>query len=150
MANRKIVGLKAGWYNPQTGPKGHVKPIGAGEQEYLEGKSAFNCFAEKSKVILNATPQVQNPDGSVVNLEPGDPENEDVKIDYYEVRWDGEAFQGDAIQKTPVEVSNNEANFGLTPRYVFGPGISGNHTLGGALSANGFRAEAQHELRLNG
>jgi hypothetical protein len=147
MANREIVGAKASWFNPQTGPKGHVKPVG---NEYSRGESAFNCFAEKSKVILNVTPLVKNPDGKVVNLEPGDPENEDVKIGYYAVILDGEESRGDDIQKTPIEVNNMDANYGLTPRYVFGPELSGNHTLNGAVEVNGFRAQAPNDLKLNG
>ena len=73
-----------------------------------------------------------------------------MKIDYYEVTWDGKAYQGDAIQDTPVEVNNMDANYGLTPRYVFGPEITGNHTLGGAVGVNGFRAEPKNDLKLNG
>lgn len=147
MANRKIVGLKCAWYNPQTGEKGKVKPVG---DEYAKGESAFNCFAEKSKVILNATPIVQNEDGTTAPLQPGDPENADVKIDYYAVIYDGQESRGDDIQKTPIEVNNMDVNEGLTPRYVFGPDITGNHTLGAAISANGFRAESPNDLKLNG
>lgn len=143
---RTFSGLRVKFTNPQTGEKGHVKPIGADEKSYLDGSSAFNCFAQKSKVIVDLTPLFS--DGSA--LQPGDPENELVKVDWYEIVFDGKPYRGDAIQESPIEVNNHEANYGLTPRLVFGPELPGNHTLGFRASVNGQVGEEPHTLKLNG
>jgi hypothetical protein len=147
---REFVGLRVKFMNAQTGARGKVKPVrGKEEQQLLRGESAFNCFAEKSKVIADCTPLMAGDDG-VEALAPGEPENDDVVVDWYEVVYDGKAYRGDAIQNTDIEVNNHEANHGLTPRLVFGPGISGNHTLTFRASVNGHVDEADFVLKLNG
>jgi hypothetical protein len=147
---REFVGLRIKFMNAQTGPKGHVRPVrGQEENRLLTGQSAFNSFAEKSKVIADCTPLLRDDDG-VVGLEPGDPENDAVRVDWYEVIYDGQAYRGDDIQNTPIEVNNHEANYGLTPRLVFGPGITGKHTLGFRASVNGHVDEADFQLKLDG
>jgi hypothetical protein len=147
---RPFVGLKINFMNAQTGPQGHVQPVrGDEEKRLLNGDSSFNCFKEKSKVIVNLTPQLQDP-GGVINLEPGMPENQAVKVDWYELILDGKRYRGDAIGETDIEVNNQEANFGLTPRLVFGPGLSGDHTIQFAASVNGHVVESKETLKLNG
>lgn len=147
---REFSGLRLKFTNPQTGPQGSVKPVPKSQEaSYLNGSNSFNCYAEKTKVIVDATPLLSGPNGTE-SLDPGDPENEDVVVDYYEVIYDGVSYRNDDIQKTPITVNNMDANYGLTPRLVFGPDLSGSHTLGFAMSVNGFRDETDDVLSLNG
>lgn len=159
-AGREIVGLKVAFYHPQAGArkeddsperKAHfnMKDLQPAE-EYIKGKSAFNCVVEKCKCAVNITPQMRDADGNVTDLLEGDPENKDMKVGYYAVILDGKKFVGDAIgAETPIEVNGTDRNFGLVPICVFGPELEERHTLGFEVEVNGFVEQTDSVLQLN-
>lgn len=158
-AGREMVGLKVGFFHPQAGPrkeddsperKAHfnIKDLQPAD-EYTSGKSAFNCSAEKCKCAANITPQMKGEDGKIVDLYEGDPENKDMKVDYYAVIFDGVKYVGNAIgEQTPIEVNGQERN-PLLVMCVFGPELEGEHTLGFEVSVNGFVQQSSSLLKLN-
>lgn len=161
MANRKIVGCKVSWFHPQhadrSKPDRHNnrKDLGPAD-DYITGRAQFNSFAEKNFCSLNFTPQLKEADGSVVDLQEGDPENADVQVDpsKYFLEVNGKRYTGDEMQSIPgfgsEPLHNYEQNFGLMPQFVFGPELSGDHEVKGGGTVNSFECVTHHAIRLNG